>query len=1205
MFAFQKKNRGRHAAPTKRARSGFFTKQKFLSFALCATLVGVCIPQIGYAAASEYLYVNGVDILKESSHVVSCGGGTAYFDETTNTLTLTNAEITTGFGRAGYYSAITAYSSNILGFDGVVNIECRGSNRINLIKPTSGADATKTLVGVYSGSRLQQGLAFNIRDNASLSIAYQGVGENENVVGILAEQGGVTVYGENNSNLSIDNAETSTADGAVGIMSSATLNIKGINANITGFGTGIQSFSRNYDYRQTLLGNNSTVNIKPSAYEHSTGISLSNGSTLEVDSATLNITRGANAIKKGISAERNSLIDDPYYVRFRNGAVVNIDCVEDGVGVQARNCDVSVDASNVTISTATSGSKGYGIYAFEAEAQRVKERRIDINGSTFKTTTSGSSLYTTGTINVTGGNTTAKSTSESVFYSDDINLTGLESANLEGQKSALHANNKITIQNANNLEMKGTSATDDAVSATNAISFSGAKGVSVTSASNGIVSKQSTTTVDSCETFKITAEKSGISQSTGEIAIKNTKGFEVVAKEHALYNIAGDVSLKNSISVLKSSANVVDVTNNVNILGGSTDLTNEAKDSTRGAGIYSKEGKISLTDGARSVIQGYSGGIVAEKGDIQITNSTPTTEDDFPVAVTSKRNDGDGDNASDPALQAKEGGIKVVASRISASGENSTYAIYSKSGVTTDQAGIIYATGGQYGIFTEGMFAMKNIADEVKTSGSVAGIVSKIPHSADASDPNGFNIAAGLIDFNEHLPLNVKNTDWLEDDAGAKYSLTTVMKQDVESVDKDLTDNDNNAWIKAGEYYVITYKLAGGEWPLVDPSDPTSERKNPNVEVYRATDSDITLKAPERDGYTFRGWTGTDLSEVTDDVVIKPTQGQIGQREYTAVWSVGGDQSLVYTTSSVDRGSVTNSGETPLVSEKTAKGSTAVANAGYHFVNWSKVTLTQEKQESGDDPSTPDTPDQPDTPDSPDTPDQPDNPDVDNPDAGDNNNNTNIVGAEAEATDSTGSTTEQSNLNQQVVSEEAKLVPTREDGKAWEATVYFANFEGNKYTVSFNSNGGIGSMKDQAFTFGQKSALNKTTFKRDGYVFSGWSTSKGSSSPEFADGTDVINLTDKDNGNVVLYAVWTKPYKGEPGSDNGGNGKEIIKYVKSPGAYGAGGWGYYDANGNWIPMTGDSLPGWAVLLVVAILVASGVATIVAKKNKQHPKVTKR
>lgn len=69
--------------------------------------------------------------------------------------------------------------------------------------------------------------------------------------------------------------------------------------------------------------------------------------------------------------------------------------------------------------------------------------------------------------------------------------------------------------------------------------------------------------------------------------------------------------------------------------------------------------------------------------------------------------------------------------------------------------------------------------------------------------------------------------------------------------------------------YTITYELDGGTLS----NAPTQYNKNSGT---------ITIPRPTRDGYRFTGWTGTDLTEKTLDVVIPA--GSTGDREYTANW---------------------------------------------------------------------------------------------------------------------------------------------------------------------------------------------------------------------------------------------------------------------------------------------------------------------------------
>lgn len=68
--------------------------------------------------------------------------------------------------------------------------------------------------------------------------------------------------------------------------------------------------------------------------------------------------------------------------------------------------------------------------------------------------------------------------------------------------------------------------------------------------------------------------------------------------------------------------------------------------------------------------------------------------------------------------------------------------------------------------------------------------------------------------------------------------------------------------------YTISYKMNNGINNPLNPSKYTIESSN------------IILEAPQKEGYTFVGWTGTETTAVTKNVVIY--KGSIGDREYVA-----------------------------------------------------------------------------------------------------------------------------------------------------------------------------------------------------------------------------------------------------------------------------------------------------------------------------------
>jgi uncharacterized repeat protein (TIGR02543 family) len=94
------------------------------------------------------------------------------------------------------------------------------------------------------------------------------------------------------------------------------------------------------------------------------------------------------------------------------------------------------------------------------------------------------------------------------------------------------------------------------------------------------------------------------------------------------------------------------------------------------------------------------------------------------------------------------------------------------------------------------------------------------------------------------------------------------------------------------------------------------------------------------------------------------------------------------------------------------------------------------------------------------------------------------------------------------------------------------------YTVSYNPNGGTGSMASGTHTYGvskRLSAISTGTISYGGHTFEGWARSAGSASWDYADNDPVINLTSTQGATVPLYAVWSSASKGGGGTWLGGD----------------------------------------------------------------------
>ena len=82
--------------------------------------------------------------------------------------------------------------------------------------------------------------------------------------------------------------------------------------------------------------------------------------------------------------------------------------------------------------------------------------------------------------------------------------------------------------------------------------------------------------------------------------------------------------------------------------------------------------------------------------------------------------------------------------------------------------------------------------------------------------------------------------------------------------------------------------------------------------------------------------------------------------------------------------------------------------------------------------------------------------------------------------------------------------------------VLYAKWSPKKFTISYNANGGIGSMESREAYVGESFNLAQVAFTNGKYKFAGWSTTPNGS-PECSN----MALYTMGAGNVTLYAVWT------------------------------------------------------------------------------------
>ena len=125
--------------------------------------------------------------------------------------------------------------------------------------------------------------------------------------------------------------------------------------------------------------------------------------------------------------------------------------------------------------------------------------------------------------------------------------------------------------------------------------------------------------------------------------------------------------------------------------------------------------------------------------------------------------------------------------------------------------------------------------------------------------------------------------------------------------------------------YNITYELNGGVWVTA------------NTEKYDITSATIVLKNPIKEGYTFVGWSGTEIDGIASDVAI--IVGSTDNREYTAHWSENPPNTYTLTLNKGDGiATVTGAGSYKAGDEVTA---TCTMLAGYEFDSWSGDFTTE------------------------------------------------------------------------------------------------------------------------------------------------------------------------------------------------------------------------------------------------------------------------
>jgi uncharacterized repeat protein (TIGR02543 family) len=143
------------------------------------------------------------------------------------------------------------------------------------------------------------------------------------------------------------------------------------------------------------------------------------------------------------------------------------------------------------------------------------------------------------------------------------------------------------------------------------------------------------------------------------------------------------------------------------------------------------------------------------------------------------------------------------------------------------------------------------------------------------------------------------------------------------------------------------------------------------------------------------------------------------------------------------------------------------------------------------------------------------------------------------------------------------------------ATDLYAVWSLNTVTVTFNGNGGSGSIANQVFDYGVAQNLTANSFTKVGYTFQGWSlTANGSS---YATNSQSVTLT----GNTTLYAIWTANTNSVVFHAGLGSGSMSNQSVDSGATV--------NLTSNAFTKTGYTFAGWALTENGAVQFADGAA----------------
>ena len=161
------------------------------------------------------------------------------------------------------------------------------------------------------------------------------------------------------------------------------------------------------------------------------------------------------------------------------------------------------------------------------------------------------------------------------------------------------------------------------------------------------------------------------------------------------------------------------------------------------------------------------------------------------------------------------------------------------------------------------------------------------------------------------------------------YEFISWTSDDVTVADNKITMPAKNVTVTANAS-IINYSIS---YDGLDGADVVS-----NPVAYDVTSATITLNNPTKEGYTFRGWSGTDLTG-DENQTVTIAQGSTGDKTYTANWTLN-SYTITY---NLDGGSLGEGVINP-VSYDITSATITLSNpvrGGYDFLGWTGTGIEE------------------------------------------------------------------------------------------------------------------------------------------------------------------------------------------------------------------------------------------------------------------------